>query len=253
MGTLGRRGSARGERVGRPAVGAEPPASARRLVHRPAHERVAEDEAAGNLRGRGSGPASSRSSSAFSPSACDSSAITAARSGLERLAGDCRRVEERARRRRQRLQLPGDRALDRGGQAALGSRSRRAPRSDPLPMRARAARGRRGCRRRGGRSPRSTRHRRPGRAARQPPPRVSCCSSSRVTGGFATAAERRSSACPGRKPSASSTGASGARPISAETSSIEAPSLQCRSSSTSTSGCPPAISPSSRRTARCVR
>ena len=246
VGALGRVGAARRQRLGRPRVGGEPPAAAHRLVHRAAHERVAEDEAARHLGGPDQIEVEQVVERRRAPP--PPPARRSRRRGRARTARPPRRRASRnARgRSRQRLELAGDRARHRRRHAgarrpppsrAARRASRRARAAELLEVErvAAAVAVDRGD---APRRPRSSSSR-PRRAS------LSWPSSSRRTRGPVSAAASRSAACPGRKPSASSTGASGSRRSSAAISSSEAPSLQWRSSSTSTSGCSSAISPSS--------
>ncbi len=81
------------------ACAAEPPAAGRRLVDRAAHERVAEDEAPRHAASGARGRVASSASSAVSAVGVRQLGDRRREVGLERLAGDRRRLEQRPRRR----------------------------------------------------------------------------------------------------------------------------------------------------------
>jgi hypothetical protein len=118
VGALGRARPALGQRRRRPGVRGQAPTTARRLVHRAAHERVAEDEAPRHAR-RPDEVEREQVVERGEPVGLRELADHRRQSGLERLAGDGGRVEQRARVGRQRRELLRDRGRHRRGERAV--------------------------------------------------------------------------------------------------------------------------------------
>ena len=151
---LGRRGASGGQRGRGPGVRRELPAARRRLEDRAAHERVAEDEAPRH-RGRAHEIERQEPVERREPLGRGQLRDRRREAGLERLAGDGGGIQQRALLPRQGCELPGERRRDGGRDpVALAVAVRRRGDATLPRRRARAARGRTGCRRRGGRWPR---------------------------------------------------------------------------------------------------
>ena len=124
VGALGGGGAAGAQRLGRPRVGGQPPAAAGGLVHRPPHQRVAEDELARHLR-RAHEVAVDQVVERGQPLGLRQLRHRGRQVRLERLARHRRAVQQRPRRERQRLELLGERR---------GHGARHPPASSPAPL-----------------------------------------------------------------------------------------------------------------------
>ena len=111
-------GAAGRERVSRPCVSGKAPAAPHRLIHRAAHERVAEDELARHV-GRAHEVEDQQVVEGREPGLLAQPGDRRRKTGLERLARHRRPVQQRARLGRQRLELTGDRARNRRGHPGL--------------------------------------------------------------------------------------------------------------------------------------